>query len=195
MKRSVQIGLSAAGVLLVAGIVSTRHDSSDETLVYEDPAACRADGKLNDAECTERFEEARTLRNREVKRFGGIGDCEAEYGLGRCESEVWNGTQVVVPALAGVMLARSLWKPAMLEPLLPPTRQACPPDSPRAECQPSRSSSGGGGSGPSSRSSGSRAYTTTSGQPVVAAGGATRGSIASRGGFGSTGHAFGSSSS
>jgi hypothetical protein len=173
----VQIGLSAAGVLLVAGIVSTRHDSSDETLVYEDPAACRADGKLSDAECTERFEEARTLRP------------------GRCETEAWNGTQVVVPALAGVMLARSLWKPAMLEPLLPPTRQACPPDSPRAECQPSRSSSGGGGSGGSSRSFGSRAYTTTSGQPLAAAGGATRGSIASRGGFGSTGHAFGSSSS
>jgi len=193
MKRSTQIGLSAAGLLLVASAWSLLH-GEDEQLVYDDAAACRADRKLSDAQCEQRFDEARVAHLRDAKKFGNTWDCEAEYGPGRCQTRAWNGAEVVVPALAGLVVARSLFGGGVAQPLLPPTRQACPPGSPSAECQPGRSASSGGSGSGGSRSSGSRAYTTTSGQSFVATGGTTRASVTSRGGFGSTGHSFGSSS-
>lgn len=194
MKRSTQIGLSAGGLLLVASAWSLV-GREEEALVYPDVAACRADGALSAAECEQRFAEARVAHLRDARKFTSTSECEAEYGPGRCEGRAWNGATVVVPALAGLVLARSLLSGGgSAEPLLPPTRQACPPGSPREECQPGRSSSSGGSGGRGS-STGARAYTRTSGQSLVTTPGTARTSVVSRGGFGGLGHAFGSSSS
>lgn len=206
MKRSTQIGLAAAGVVLVATIWANSGSDEDDSLVYNNLAECRAGGQLSSSQCEQRFNEASANHLREAKKFTSTSACEAEYGSGSCQSAVWNGAQVIVPALAGIMLARSLAQGGgAAQPLLPPTRQACPPGSPAQECQQARSSSSGssGGSGSyggrSSSSSSSRAYSTTSGAALVARSGTVSGvasaSTTSRGGFGSTSRSYSSSSS
>ncbi|MFA6968395.1 DUF1190 domain-containing protein [Bosea sp. (in: a-proteobacteria)] len=208
MKRSTQIGLVAAGVVLVATIwANSGDDTQEDSLVYNSLAECRAAGQLSSSQCEQRFNEATANHLRDAKKFTSAAACETEYGAGSCRSAVWNGAQVVVPALAGIMLARSLSQGGgAAQPLLPPTQQACPPGSQQPECQQARSSSsssGGSGGGyggrSSSSSSSSRAYSTTSGAALVARSGTVSGassaSTVSRGGFGSTSHSYSSSSS
>jgi uncharacterized protein YgiB involved in biofilm formation len=204
MKRSTQIGLAAAGVVLVATIWgSGREEATEESLVYNSLADCRAGGQLTSTQCEQRFNEATANHLRDAKKFSSTSACEAEYGSGSCRSAVWNGASVVVPALAGFMLARSFAQGGgAAQPLLPPTREACPPGSAAPECQQARSSSGssGGGYGGRGSSSSTRAYSTTSGAALVARSGSSPGvvtttSTTSRGGFGSTARSYSSSSS
>lgn len=204
MKRSTQIGLAAAGVVLVATIWgSGREESTEESLVYNSLADCRAGGQLTSTQCEQRFNEATANHLRDARKFSSTSACEAEYGAGSCRSAVWNGASVVVPALAGFMLARSLAQGGgAAQPLLPPTREACPPGSAAPECQQARSSSSstGGSYGGRGSSSSSRAYSTTSGAALVARSGSSPGvatttTTTSRGGFGSTARSFSSSSS
>lgn len=200
MKRSSQIGLAAVGVVLVAIAWPRSEDEVEDTLVYNSLTDCRAAGQISGSQCEQRFNEASANQLRDAKKFTSASACEAEYGSGSCQSAVWNGAQVVVPALAGIMLARSFAQGGgSAQPLLPPTRQACPPGSLAEECQQARSSSsttsGAGGRGGSSR-----AYSTTSGQALVArnvssTGVASMPSATSRGGFGSTSRSYSSSSS
>ena len=208
MKRSTQIGLAAAGVVLVATIWANSGDDTqqEESLVYNNLAECRAAGQLSSTQCEQRFNEASANHLRDAKKFTSTSACETEYGAGSCRGAVWNGAAVVVPALAGIMLARSLSQGGgAAQPLLPPTQQACPPGSQQPECQQARSSSssssssGSGSSYGGRSSSSSRAYSTTSGAALVARSGTVSGasttSTISRGGFGSTSHSFSSSSS
>lgn len=210
MKRSTQIGLAAAGVVLVASYWSLSGGETDDSLIYNNVAECRAANQLTASQCEQRFNEASANHLREAKKFGSTAACEQEYGSGGCQSAVWNGAQVAVPALAGIMLARQFMSGGgAAQPLLPPTSSACPPGtrqpgSGRPECeQPARSSSssssssGGYYGGSSSRS---RAYTTASGQAMVArnissTGMASTPSVASRGGFGSSSRSYSSHSS
>lgn len=210
MKRSTQIGLAAAGVVLVASYWSLSGGETDDSLVYNNVAECRAANQLTASQCEQRFNEASANHLREAKKFTSTAACEQEYGSGGCQSAVWNGAQVAIPALAGIMLARQFMSGGgAAQPLLPPTSSACPPGtrqagSGRPECeQPARSSSssssssGGYYGGSSSRS---RAYTTTSGQAMVArnissTGMASTPSVASRGGFGSSSRSYSSHSS
>ena len=192
MKRSTQIGLGAAGIVLVASAWSLM-GGEDDHYVYQDSAACRADGKLTHDQCEQRFQEAKAAHARNARRFGSQSSCEAEYGPGKCETTQAGGGQMWVPALVGFMVARNLAASGggVPQPLLPPTRATCPPGNSIPECQPARSgggSSGGGGGG--------RWYTTTSGGEVSTSrrSGATSVGVASRGGFGSTGRGGGFSS-
>lgn len=203
MKRSTQIGLAAAGILLGATYWgrSGSQQQSEESLVYGNLAECRAGGQLTSTQCDQRFREASANHLRDAKKFTSTSACEAEYGSGSCQSAVWNGAQVVVPALAGFMLARSLAQGGgAAQPLLPPTRQACPPGGQAPECQQARSSSSSGGFYAGRGGSSARAYSTTSGAALVARSGSSPGvatttTTTSRGGFGSTARSYSSSSS
>ncbi len=205
MKRSTQIGLAAAGVLLVATAWSLTGDDSDESLVYNSLGECQSGGQLSLQQCETAFSEATAARLQDAPKYRSQGECEAQYGANGCSTANIGGAQFFIPALAGFMLARGLSGSAQAQPLLPPTTAACPPGSPQPECQQARSSSSGssGGSGsPYGSSSRSRAYSTTSGRGLTAAfaGGARSASVrtssvSSRGGFGSIARSFSSHSS
>lgn len=203
MKRSTQIGLAAAGVLMVATVWSLTGEDAEENLVYNSLSECQAGGQLSMQQCETAFSEATAARLKDAPKYRSQSECEAQYGANGCSTANVGGAQFFIPALAGFMLARGL-SGAQAQPLLPPTTAACPPGSPQPECQQARSSSassssgGGGGSG----SSRSRAYSTTNGRGLTAAfaGGARSASVAStstssRGGFGSFARSFSSSSS
>lgn len=204
MKRSSQIGLAAAGVLLVATVWSMTGEDPQENLVYNSLSDCRAAGQVSASQCETAFSEASAARLKDAPKFQSQSACEAQYGANGCGSASIGGAQYFIPALAGFMLARGLsGGAAQAQPLMPPTTSACPPGSTQPECQQARSSSssssGGSYGGSSSRS---RAYSTTSGRSVTAAfaagarGGSTAAtSTASRGGFGSIARSFSSHSS
>lgn len=203
MKRSSQIGLAAAGVVLVATVWSMTGEDSQDSLVYNSLTECLAAGQLSTGQCETAFSEATAARLKDAPKFRSQSECEAQYGSNGCNSANVGGAQYFIPALAGFMLARGL-AGAQAQPLLPPTTAACPPGSPQPDCQQARSSSSGssGGSGGYGSSSRSRAYSTTSGRGVTAAfaAGARSGSVAttsvsSRGGFGSIARSFSSHSS
>lgn len=205
MKRSSQIGLGAAGLLLVATVWSMTGEEPQENLVYNSLSDCRAAGQLTAQQCETAFAEATAARLKDAPKFQSQAGCEVQYGANGCSSAMINGAQYFVPALAGFMLARGLsGAQAQAQPLMPPTTSACPPGSTQPECQQARSSSGssGGGGGSYGSSSRSRAYSTTSGSNVTAAfAGGSRGgsvsttSVSSRGGFGSIARSFSSHSS
>ena len=207
MKRSTQIGLAAAGVVLVATYWSLSGGETDDSLIYNNLAECRAANQLSASQCEQRFNEASANHLRDAKKFTSSASCEQEFGASGCQSAVWNNAQVFIPALAGIMLARQFMSGGgAAQALLPPTSSACPPGtrqagSGRPECeQPARSSSSSSGGYYGGSSSRSRAYTTTSGQAMVArnissTGMASTPSVASRGGFGSSSRSFFSSSS
>ena len=206
MKRSTQIGLGAAGVLLVATVWSITGDSQEEDLVYNSLSDCRAAGQLTAQQCETAFSEATAARLKDAPKFQSQSACEAQYGSNGCGSATIGGAQYFIPALAGFMLARGL-SGGPAQPLMPPTAAACPPGSAQPECQQARaatssSSSGSSGGGSSYSSSRSRAYSTTSGSKITAAfAGGSRGgsvsttSVTSRGGFGSTARSYSSHSS
>lgn len=205
MKRSSQIGLAAAGVILVATVWSMTSDDKEENLVYNSLSDCRAAGQLTTQQCETAFGEATAARLKDAPKFQSQTACETQYGANGCSSASIGGAQYFIPALAGFMLARGL-SGAQAQPLMPPTARACPPGSALPECQQARSSpSGSSGSGSSyggSSSSRSHAYSTTSGSKVTAAfaagsrgGGTAATSTSSRGGFGSIARSYSSHSS
>jgi uncharacterized protein YgiB involved in biofilm formation len=200
MKRSSQIGLAAAGVLLVATVWSMTSEDPQENLVYDSLSDCRAAGQLTAQQCETAFSEASAARLKDAPKFQSQSACEAQYGANGCGSATIGGAQYFIPALAGFMLARGL-SGGQAQPLMPPTTAACPPGSTQPECQQARSSSSGS-SGGGSGGGRSRAYSTTSGSNVTAAfaggsrtGGVSTTSVSSRGGFGSTARSFSSHSS
>ena len=203
MKRSSQIGLAAAGVLLVATVWSMTGEDPQENLVYNSLSDCRAAGQLTAQQCETAFSEATAARLKDAPKFQSQTACEAQYGANGCSSATIGGAQYFIPALAGFMLARGL-SGGQAQPLMPPTAATCPPGSTQPECQQARSSSSSssGGYYGGSSSSRSRAYSTTSGRSITAAfspgarGGSTAAtSTASRGGFGSIARSFSSHSS
>ena len=205
MKRSTQIGLAAAGVLMVATVWSLTGEDAEDNLVYNNLSDCRAGGQLSAQQCETAFSEATAARLKDAPKYRSQSECEAQYGANGCSTASIGGAQFFIPALAGFMLARGL-SGAQAQPLLPPTTAACPPGSTQPECQQARSSSssssGGGGGSYGSSSSRSRAYSTTNGRGLTAAfaGGARSASVAStstssRGGFGSFARSFSSHSS
>ncbi|MBN9452833.1 MAG: DUF1190 domain-containing protein [Bosea sp.] len=203
MKRSSQIGLAAAGVLLVATVWSMTSEDPQENLVYDSLGDCRAAGQLTAQQCETAFSEATAARLKDAPKFQSQTACETQYGANGCSSATIGGAQYFIPALAGFMLARGLSGGQQAQPLMPPTASACPPGSTLPECQQARSSSSGSsGSSSSYGSNRSRAYSTTSGRSITAAfAGGSRGgsvsttSVSSRGGFGSTARSFSSHSS
>lgn len=205
MKRSSQIGLAAAGVLLVATVWSMTSEDPQENLVYNSLSDCRAAGQVSAQQCETAFSEASAARLKDAPKFQSQVGCELQYGANGCSSATIGGAQYFIPALAGFMLARGLsGGQAQAQPLMPPTTSACPQGSTQPECQQARSSSSGssGGSGYYGGSSRSRAYSTTSGRSITAAfaagargGGTAATSTASRGGFGSIARSFSSHSS
>jgi len=214
MKRSSQIGLAAAGVLLVATVWSMTGDESEENLVYNSLSDCRASGQLSAQQCETAFAEATAARLKDAPKFRNQTECETQYGANGCSSASIGGVQYFIPALAGFMLARGL-AGGQAQPLMPPTTAACPPGSPQPECVQARaaaassssssSGSSGGSSyygGSSSSGNSSRAYSTTTGRGVTAAfasgsrgGSVATTSVSSRGGFGSTARSYSSHSS
>lgn len=203
MKRSSQIGLAAAGVLLVATVWSMTSEDPQENLVYNSLSDCRAAGQLTAQQCETAFSEATAARLKDAPKFQSQNACETQYGANGCSSATIGGAQYFIPALAGFMLARGLsGGQAQAQPLMPPTAAACPPGSTQPECQQARSSGSSGSSSYGGGSSRSRAYSTTSGRSITAAfaagargGGTAATSTASRGGFGSIARSFSSHSS
>lgn len=141
MKRSDYVGLGAVGVILAAFVLSEKSDDGsggtapaaepqERAVIYADVEECRRAGVLDTETCEREFGSARSQHVSVAPKFLSQGECETSYGPGRCQSAIWNGASVFVPALAGFMIANHLSAGRSTQPLMPGIvgrGQSCPP--------------------------------------------------------------------
>jgi hypothetical protein len=238
MKRSSYIILGTAGILMLAAFwprgVSTvgsgdsvaTGGTMEDMEAFESLDQCKAAAGMTAQRCDTEFAKAQENFALTAPKYGTMPECEDIYGVGQCRISNFQGTSVIVPALVGFLVARSLTGGVPTQALLPARTGpvACPPGNTLPECQPRQASSSGGGGGSSSSG---RHYSTASGWSVFYGGSSssagrssttvtrttttsrsgtgwfggssvsrssTSSSTVSRGGFGSTGRSFSSSS-
>ncbi len=170
MKRSEYIALGAVGILAVATFwpsseqkppqedVAVGKGDGFQTLAFANLEECRASQIVTASSCETEFGKAAQASVGDAPKFDTLANCEGEYGASACRPATWNGASVFIPALAGVLIARSLANASasQSQPLYPPRTgpDACPPGAAateRPECAQRRagssSTSSGGGSG------------------------------------------------
>jgi uncharacterized protein YgiB involved in biofilm formation len=185
LKRSEYIAIGAVGVLLVATfwprtevrestadpVLGTDRGSGFTTLAFASLDECRATQAVTEQECRAEFSKAQGASVADAPKYDALTDCEAEYGSSQCRPATWNGATVFIPALAGVLMARSLAGAVTQSQPLYPARtgpQSCPPGvsvADRPECQTRTASSSGSSSGSGGSSSRSY-YSTGSGRTI-----------------------------
>lgn len=191
MKRSEYVAIGAIGLLAVATVwplIQTAPPENDpalskgdgfQSLAFASLAECKDAQIVTEAICETEYAKASMASVEDAPKFEALKDCETEYGANQCRPATWNGASVFIPAMAGILVARSLaGAAAQSQPLYPPRvgPQSCPPGisaADRPECQTrSASSSGGSGGSSSGGSSGRTYYSTGSGRTISRVGGA-----------------------
>jgi uncharacterized protein YgiB involved in biofilm formation len=184
LKRSEYIALGAIGLMFAATVWPRDAPSPSapndpgiatgdgfQTLAFANLEECRATQVVTSAVCETQFREAEGASTADAPKFAALDKCEAEFGANACRLSQWQGAPVFVPALAGVLIARSLMNGQTSgQPLYPPRTgpAACSPGvvtAQQPECQArtaSSSSSSSGNSGGSGRSY----YSTGSGRTI-----------------------------
>ena len=218
MRRSTAVTitlLSTAAIALVWCGDGPTPPEGDTLFTSED--ACRASfGSDDTAACRDAFADARQRHEATAPRFTERATCENQTG-GECTSiSQPNGTSLFIPVMAGVLIGRVLagGGPRSVMPLYAGAQANCPPGvqplppgcaAPRTASSTSSSGrgyyySGGRYMGDSERTGATRNFSASStGSSVLARGGSYSGysgaSSIGRGGLGSTGRGFSSSSS
>lgn len=191
MKRSEYIALGAVGLLAVATFwprgggadAAAKAEAADlaratgdgfRTFAFGSLDECRqAEGIPRDV-CDQEFGRvARVDDLEQAPKFEKLDECEGAFGANACRPAQFNGAAVFVPALAGVLIARSLMQPGQFssQPLYPAQAgpKVCPPGTDpaaRPECAQQRGSSSSGGGGGGGSSSGRRYYSTGAGNII-----------------------------
>jgi uncharacterized protein YgiB involved in biofilm formation len=185
LKRSEYIAIGAVGLLLVAtfwprgsdapppndpALDAGRNDGF-QTLAFASLAECKDSQAVTAAVCETEYAKASQSTVEDAPKYSALSDCEAEYGANQCRPATWNGASVFIPAMAGMLLARSLTGGlAQSQPLYPPRTgpQSCPPGAgiaERPECQ-TRTASSSGSSSSSGGAGGRSYYSTGSGRTI-----------------------------
>ncbi len=176
MKRSEYIAIGAVGLLAVAAFwprnVTTVGGGDElpgpDAQAFSSVEECRTGSEMTPEACEKAFAATQQAAVADAPRFNDQASCEAQYGASQCRSSTWNGASVFVPALVGMLVARSLanaGQPRAL-PLYPPRSglAACPQGAAtpgRPDCAPQARGGTGAGAG-----SIGRTYSTGSGAVV-----------------------------
>jgi uncharacterized protein YgiB involved in biofilm formation len=203
MKRSHAIVLGAAGLMMVAGVLSDRKPADEpvKAQAYANAEECKADVKNIPAECDAQWAKAKEQQLASAPKFQEKADCEKAHGAGQCQQSTWNGASVFAPAMIGYMMGRMMGGQgsAVTQPLYPAGAAAGCAGA-NAQLRPDCAAKSSGSA------SSYRTYTTGGGAVVVrdAAGGnavttrngatsmPSNSAVVSRGGFGSTAHGMSS---
>jgi uncharacterized protein YgiB involved in biofilm formation len=179
LKRSEYIALGAVGLLAVATFWPSSEQKPPQedaaigkgdgfqTLAFASLDECKATQIVTASTCDAEFGKAAQTSVADAPKFDTLASCEGEYGASACRPASWNGASVFVPALAGILIARSLANASAQSQALYPPRTgpaSCPPGSgDRPEC----AQRGSGGSSSSGSSSSDRRYYSTGTGRVV----------------------------
>jgi uncharacterized protein YgiB involved in biofilm formation len=187
LKRSEVIALGAVGLLMTAAFWPSNQQAIPaadpalkpgdgfQTLAFASLAECKDSQAVTAATCETEYAKASQATTEDAPKFEALKDCEAEYGASQCRPATWNGASVFIPAMAGVLIARSLTNAvaARSQPLYPPRTGpgVCPPGvsvTERPECAPRSSSTSSSSGSSGSRSSGGSYwfYSTGTGSTV-----------------------------
>src|SRR5262249_3926177 len=142
--------------------------------IYTSVEQCASDKQFTEDECRKAFETAKEEHKKVAPKYASKSECEADFGVGKCEESPYrtsSGTSTFMALLVGYMLGRSFSTPQPL--------YRTPGDS-------------------TFRTGDNRPVTTKTGLQNVPHSATTsqfKSTTLSRGGFGKSGHIYGSSSS
>lgn len=106
MKRSTVITLTvmaAAGGALA--IYNTSVEQQAEANYYPSVDACKADGKVDAADCQKAYDEAKAQNDQQAPHFGDQSECEARFGANACYRRDEGGSSFFVPFLTGFLVS------------------------------------------------------------------------------------------
>jgi uncharacterized protein YgiB involved in biofilm formation len=120
LKRSEYIAIGAVGLLLLATVWPRDSEpplaldpgiatgDGFQTLAFASLDECRSAQVVTAATCDTQFRDAQGAGIADAPKFDALDKCEGEFGANACRPAQWQGASVFVPALAGVLIARSL---------------------------------------------------------------------------------------
>jgi uncharacterized protein YgiB involved in biofilm formation len=118
LKRSEYIALGAIGLLVAATVWPRSSEAPStpaltgndgfQTLAFANLEECRASQIVTAAICETEFGKTAQTSIADAPKFNTAEACQGEFGANACRTATWNGASVFIPALAGVLIARSL---------------------------------------------------------------------------------------
>ena len=123
MKRSKKVAL----VLMVPAatlLMTSCGEEREQALVFNTLEECIQSGLSTDTECKTNFETAKTLHPDVAPKYKDKEQCEAEYGVGHCETATGSGSSgMFMPMMMGFMAGQMFNRPSA-HPVMP--SQAAP---------------------------------------------------------------------
>jgi len=179
MKRRNSIrGALLVGVSVIA--LSACEEAKVDALVFDSLEQCVADPSMTRARCEKTYKEARSQHAAVAPKYSSQADCQADFGVGRCEQAPYrtsSGGSIFMPLMMGYMMGSLIGGRGSIvsQPLYRSAKN------PKAF-----------------RTADNRAVASTTGRTQVARSAARRPSFKSstirRGGFGASARRFGSAS-
>jgi uncharacterized protein YgiB involved in biofilm formation len=133
-KRSQRVTPAIIGSVMSLTLLTACGEKQEDASVFENIEQCVQDGQYNQVQCQELYAKAQAEHKDVAPKFENKADCEAEFGVGRCENEAGNNgsaevasgdiggdtgghTTVVhhhssfMPMMAGIMIGRAISQP------------------------------------------------------------------------------------
>ncbi len=130
LKRSRRVTPAIIGSVMSLSLMTGCGEKQEDASVVESIEQCVAIGQYNQVQCQELYAKAQAEHKDVAPKFESKADCEAEFGVGKCEDENGNSgetapatsdgsghTTVVhhhssfMPMMAGIMIGQSLSQP------------------------------------------------------------------------------------
>lgn len=130
LKRSRRVTPAIIGSMMSLSLMTGCGEKQEDASVVESIEQCVQIGQYNQVQCEQLYAQAQAEHKDVAPKFDSLADCEAEFGVGKCEgsggeastgstgtSESSGHTTVVhhhssfVPMMAGIMIGQSLSQP------------------------------------------------------------------------------------
>ncbi len=148
MKRSKKVAL----VLMMPAatmLMTSCGEEREQALVFNTLEECVQSGFSTDAECKANFETAKALHPEVAPKYKDKAQCEAEYGVGHCETATGSSSSgMFMPMMMGFMAGQMFNRPSANQSLPP---QAAPAHAAQQSSGATRTSGATTGAGFNSR--------------------------------------------
>jgi len=131
LKRSRRVTPAIIGSVMSLTLMTACGEKKEDASVFESIEQCVQTGQYNQVQCQQLYEQAKVEHKDVAPKFDSLADCEAEFGVGRCEepgggevasadtgggSDLSHTTVVhhhhsFMPMMAGIMIGQSMSQP------------------------------------------------------------------------------------
>lgn len=129
LKRSRRVTPAIIGSVMSLSLMTGCGEKQEDASVVESIEQCVAIGQYNQVQCQELYAKAQAEHKDVAPKFENKADCEAEFGVGKCEDENGNSGETAasnehsghttvahhhssfMPMMAGIMIGQAISQP------------------------------------------------------------------------------------